>query len=420
MSTVKIEELEGEGFPTSDYFFKSIGDPVPLKSNDYSFDPETLPSHPLALSERFRLTFVAHSSGFFVAKTKDLIDSAKEFKDKGSGSPVQQLSLVDVSIGRVRILALSTDNLTLAASVSGDIRFYSVRDFVNKEVKQSFSCSLNNSTFVKDMRWITTSENSYVVLSNTGALYHGEPGFPLKLVMENVDAVDWGVKGRFVVVARKNALSILSTKFEERVSISLPFESWISDYADNVSIKVDSIKCVRPDSIIIGCFQLTEDGKEENYLIQVIRSRLGEIADGCSELVVRSFYEIYPCLTDDIVPIGTGPYLLLTYLEQCQLAINANVKNTDDHIVLLGWSIDGDKSEAAVGYITEDKYIPRIGLQDNGDDNLLLGLCIDNVSIYDKVEIQLGGEERNELSPYCVLLCLTLEGKLVMFHVARK
>lgn len=55
-------------------------------------------------------------------------------------------------------------------------------------MKQSFSCSLNNSTFVKDMRWITTSENSYVVLSNTGALYHGEPGFPLKLVMENVDA----------------------------------------------------------------------------------------------------------------------------------------------------------------------------------------------------------------------------------------
>lgn len=45
---------------------------------------------------------------------------------------MQQLSLVDVSIGRVRILALSTDNLTLAASVSGDIRFYSVRDFVNK------------------------------------------------------------------------------------------------------------------------------------------------------------------------------------------------------------------------------------------------------------------------------------------------
>lgn len=56
---------------------------------------------------------------------------------------------------------------------------------------------------------------------------------------------------------------------------------------------------------------------------------------------------------------------------------------------------------------------------ENGDDNLLLGLCIDNVSIYQKVGVQLGVEERTERSPYCVLMCLTLEGKLVMFHVAR-
>jgi len=48
-----------------------------------------------------------------------------------------------------------------------------------------------------------------------------------------------------------------------------------------------------------------------------------------------------------------------------------------------------------------------------------VGLCIDNVSIYEQVGVQLGVEERTELSPYCVLICLTLEGKLVMFHVAR-
>jgi nuclear pore complex protein Nup214 len=63
-------------------------------------------------------------------------------------------------------------------------------------------------------------------------------------------------------VARKNVLSILSSKFEERVSISLPFRSWIGDSEENISVKVDSVKCVRPDSIIIGCFQLTEDGQE--------------------------------------------------------------------------------------------------------------------------------------------------------------
>ncbi|RDX95312.1 Nuclear pore complex protein NUP214, partial [Mucuna pruriens] len=421
MSPAKIEpeEVEGEVVGTTDYFFVKIGEAVPLKASDSDsdFDAETLPSQPLVLSERFRLTFVAHSSGFFVARTKDLIDSANEFKDKRSGSPVQQLSLVDVSIGRVRALALSTDNSTLAASVSGDVWFYSVENFLNKEVKQSFSCSLDDSTFVKDMRWITTPKNSYVILSNIGKLYYGEIGFPLKHVMDNVDAVDWGLKGSFVAVARKSVLSILSAKFEEKLSISLSFRSWTSDSAPNGSIQVDSVKCVRPDSIVIGCIQLTEDGKEENYLIQVIRSRLGEINDA-SELVVQSFYDIYQGLIDDIVPFGRGPYLLLTYLKQCQLAINANMKNTDQHIMLLGWSADDDKSEAAVIDIERDNWVPRIELQENGDDNLLLGLCIDNVSIYQKVGVQLGVEERTELSPHCVLICLTLEGKLVMFHVA--
>ncbi|XP_027189043.1 nuclear pore complex protein NUP214 isoform X2 [Cicer arietinum] len=302
--------------------------------------------------------------------------------------------------------------------------FHEIRlchQLINKaeEVKQSFSCSLNDPTFVKDMRWTTTLENAYVVLSNTGQLYHGRAGFPLKHVMDSVEAVDWCVKGTSVAVARKNVLSILSTKFEEKVLIPLPFRSWIGDSEANVSVKVDSVKCVRPDSIIIGCFQLTEDGKEENYLIQVITSKLGEISDGCSELVIRSFYDIYPGLVDDVVSPGSGPYLLLAYLEQCQLVINANTKNTDKHILLLGWSEDDDKSEAAIVDIDRDKWVPRIGLQENEDDNFLLGLCIDKVSIYQKVGVQFGAvEEKTELLPYCVLMCLTVDGKLVLFHVA--
>lgn len=48
-----------------------------------------------------------------------------------------------------------------------------------------------------------------------------------------------------------------------------------------------------------------------------------------------------------------------------------------------------------------------------------MGLCIDKVSINGKVTVQLGVEQHKELPPYCVLMCLTLEGKLVMFHVAR-
>lgn len=79
-------------------------------------------------------TFDFCGLGFFVVRTKDIIDSANQFKENGNGSPVEQLSLVDVSIGRIRSLTLSTDNLTLAAvtSLSGDIQFYSVESFLNK------------------------------------------------------------------------------------------------------------------------------------------------------------------------------------------------------------------------------------------------------------------------------------------------
>ena len=59
------------------------------------------------------------------------MDSAIEFK-KGNGSPIQQLSLVDVPIGKVHILALSSDNALLAASASGDMRFYLVENFLRK------------------------------------------------------------------------------------------------------------------------------------------------------------------------------------------------------------------------------------------------------------------------------------------------
>lgn len=58
-------------------------------------------------------------------------------------------------------------------------------------------------------------------------------------------------------------------------------------------------------------------------------------------------------------------------------------------------------------------------VSENGDDNLIMGLCIDKVSIHGKVKVQLGVQEEKELSPHCILMCLTLEGKLSMMHFAR-
>lgn len=420
-SVIDLEgkDLEGGRLDCDDYVFVKIGESVTIKPQYYNFNLDSpLPSQPLAVSERSQLIFVAHSDGFCVARTEAVIELAKEIKEKGSGSSIQELSVVDVPIANVRILALSTDSSTLAASVGGDIHFFSVDSLLNKGQEPSFTRSLSGSSSVKDMRWRKKMDNSYVVLSSDGKLYHGAAEGPLKDVMDGVDAVEWSVKGNSIAVARKNTLSLLSSKFKERLCMSLSFKSWIGDSGVNCTVKVDSIRWVRPDCIILGCFKLTADGKEESFMVQVVTSKEGKITDASSLPTVLSFYDVFPGLVDDIVPFGSGPYLFLSYLEQCQLAITTSRKNVDNHIVLFGWSLDDKKNEAAILDIGRDKYRPRIELQENDDDNLILGLCCDKVSLYGKVEIQLGAEEPRELSPYCVLFCLTLEGKLVMFQVA--
>lgn len=70
-------------------------------------------------------------------------------------------------------------------------------------------------------------------------------------------------------------------------------------------VPVDSIKWVRPDSIVIGSFQLTGDGKEESYSLHVIRSRDGEITD----VIARSLHPLFN--NHDEFPIDVFILLLL-------------------------------------------------------------------------------------------------------------
>lgn len=74
--------------------------------------------------------------GFCVARTKDVIDLALKTKEKGSGSSIQELSIVDVPLsGNVRILSLSFDNSTLAVSVAQDIHFFNVGSLIDDKVR---------------------------------------------------------------------------------------------------------------------------------------------------------------------------------------------------------------------------------------------------------------------------------------------
>lgn len=49
--------------------------------------------------------------------------------------------------------------------------------------------------------------------------------------------VEWSAKGAFVAVAKDNCLSILSSKFNEKLSVALSFKSWVGDSNDDCTVK---------------------------------------------------------------------------------------------------------------------------------------------------------------------------------------
>ncbi|KAG5631275.1 hypothetical protein H5410_002992 [Solanum commersonii] len=141
----------------------------------------------LVFSERFRLLFIAHSNGFCVVRSNEVMSSAEKIKEKGSGPSIQELSVVDVTIGKVSVLALSSDDSLLAACVGNTIHFFPVRALLYKDQTPAFSHSLNDSSFIKDMQWAKKAEKVYVVLSSDGKLYIGIGQRPIKEVMDYAD-----------------------------------------------------------------------------------------------------------------------------------------------------------------------------------------------------------------------------------------
>ncbi|XP_020552303.1 nuclear pore complex protein NUP214 isoform X2 [Sesamum indicum] len=411
------DEIDGDEVGSRNYRFCKVGEPVPIKSDDSSeFDPQCLPSQPLAVSERFRLLFVAHPQGFCVARTKDVMASAEEIKEKQTGPSVQELSLVDVSIGKVSILALSSDDSLLAVTIGNHVHFFAVSALLHKDQKPSYSVSLDDSICIKDMRWARKVAKAYVILSDDGKLYHGSGQGPPSYVMEGVDSVDWSVKGNFVAVAKKNIVSILSSEFEEKLRFLLQFQSVVGDSDVNQVIKVDSIRWIRPDCLAVGCFQLNDDGEEENYIVQVITTRGRKITDAAAKPIVLSFNNVFMDFSSDAVPIRNGPHLFLSYLDLYGLAFIAN-RNLSQHVGLFCWSLDSGKNEAAVIEILNDAWNLYIDTQVNGEENVIMGLSVDKVSQNENVRFTLGDEE-TEVSPCCLIVCQTIDGKISVFHFA--
>ncbi|KAF0907579.1 hypothetical protein E2562_018386 [Oryza meyeriana var. granulata] len=421
------DEVEGEEDGTTDFVFRLAGDPIPLLPTTSSplplFDLQSPPSRPLAVSNRHAAVFLAHPNGFMAARTKALIEASKEAREKGKASTrcAQDCCFADIPLPRVSLLELSRDESVLAACAGSVIHFFSASSLLtDKDVEPLSSCTLEGSSTVKDFKWLNHASKAFIVLSKDGLLSQGSLGEGLKDVMENVDAVDCCKEGTHIVLSKKNMLNILSSDFKEICCMTLLFQLWSDDSdSDDASIKVDSIGWVRDDSIVVGCVRLNEEGNEEGYLIQVIRSNGNTFFENSSKPVVFTYVDFFRGIMDDVLPSGVGPNLLLGYLHCWDLMVTSNKKSIDEHISLLKWSSATDDKKTVVYLeMLEDKYSPRIDLQENGDDNVILGFGAENVSLFQKITVTVGPEQK-EVAPQHILLYLTGEGKLNIYYLAR-
>lgn len=57
-------------------------------------------------------------------------------------------------------------------------------------------------------------------------------------------------------------------------------------------------------------------------------------------------------------------------------------------------------------------------ISDDGEENVILGLSVDKSSQNENLSFTLGDVER-EVSPCCVIICITIDGKISLFHFAR-
>lgn len=69
--------------------------------------------------------------GFFVVRTEEAMTAAEKIKE-GSGPSIQEICTVDIPLGKVSVLTLSSGDSLLAASVENKLHFFSMSALLHK------------------------------------------------------------------------------------------------------------------------------------------------------------------------------------------------------------------------------------------------------------------------------------------------
>ncbi|KAG0574230.1 hypothetical protein KC19_VG245900 [Ceratodon purpureus] len=411
---MEVTEARREG---KDVLFRRIGVDVPLSEGSEPFSDSNAPVRGLVVSNRYGITAFVHPGGFVVTRTSNIVDVAQQAKDDASGRTAQQDCYMNVSLSGVLILCLSRDELTLAACVGErTVKIYDIPTLFHKLDSKPLESRDIPEGRVKDFRWSPANDEIYAVLSREGQLFSGHVGeTPLCVVNNNVVAVSWSSDGKHVAyLTNKRSVCVSNSKFESQYNFDLPAE--IGDFTDN--LQVESLQWVRPDAMLVAYIQTNEDGEEDACPLILVTSSGGDLAKEGGTITAVFFDGNFPSIDSGVLPADSSPYMLAEYIKPWEMVIAASRRSVDDHIVNLGWSSSEKKHEAFSIEIRDDTWLPRIELQANEDDNILLGLAVDMTTGLEVTDPR--DDSGDTKLPACpVLMCLSLGGMLSLFSVAR-
>ncbi|KAI5080777.1 hypothetical protein GOP47_0003960 [Adiantum capillus-veneris] len=360
-------------------------------------------------------------TGFCLAKTQNLVEASQAMVDSDEGYNAKDNALANIHLPCTQCLALSEDELVIAACTEDKINFYSVPALAEKGRNgTALLKSLGEECGIKVLAWNPGQRGVILKLSKEGKLSLGLfTEEHLKVVAEDVEAVDWSPDGEYFCYTTKDKnLHIFHSQSSSRSTYGLPQEMFTEAKDGGLEAYVDTLKWERLDSILVSCVAKDSGGEEDNSWIFVLASNAGPIVKDLHSAKIVSFEGFFTTIDSSILPSETGPYTLSCYIQPWELLIVTSRRCVDDHISLLGWFTELEQSEVYRFELVDERFTPRIELRANGDDNCAVGLAIDKTTRSIEIPVP-NGDSGEKLKPGPILFCMTMEGNLSLFSIAR-
>ena len=127
-------------------------------------------------------------------------------------------------------------------------------------------------------------------------------------------------------------------------------------------------------------------------------------------MVAVSLQGLFPSIDPD----GASSPMLLASLPSWRMCVVASPASIDDHINLVG--LEGHPHPLS---ISNDRWLPRIPVAEDGGDTSLIGMAIDTTQTERCLTDPRDDTQQRRLPPSPTLLCLTNHGHLAAYSLGR-